>query len=175
MERWPGQSSQLVRPCGAWQFGAAPTHPRGSVESHTAPVDTPQLPDTEGSFSEWRSQDAHGLNSHRPCLSKRDTSPASRVPGSEADNPVLRPWTCSIVLDGTTRIPIGRLIPAPQHPLVVCELLLPSPLPDLRYSALGADGGGFSREELRDIVSVTAIHLVTRESMVLHTNLGYPK
>ncbi|WFD21645.1 hypothetical protein MEQU1_000300 [Malassezia equina] len=151
------------------------THPRESVESRSAPMETPQLPDTEGSFSEWRSQDSHGLNSHRPCLSKRDTSPPSRVPGSESDNPVLRPWTCSIVLDGTTRIPIGRLIPAPQHPLVVCELMLPSPLPDLRYSALGADGGGFSREELRDIVSVTAIHLVTRESMVLHTNLGYPK
>lgn len=178
VREWNGgldNPANLYDPAVHGSLELPPTHPRGSVESHTAPVDTPQLPDTEGSFSEWRSQDAHGLNSHRPCLSKRDTSPASRVPGSEADNPVLRPWTCSIVLDGTTRIPIGRLIPAPQHPLVVCELLLPSPLPDLRYSALGADGGGFSREELRDIVSVTAIHLVTRESMVLHTNLGYPK
>jgi len=149
-----------------------------SMDGRMTPMDTPHLPQTDDAFLDGRSQDAQGFRMRRPSLRRRGTSPSPprhMVPGAEHENPDLRAWTCSIVLDGTIRIPIGRLVPAPQHPLVVCELLLPSPLPDLRYSALGADGGGFSREELRDIVSVTAMHLVIRESMVIHANVGYQK
>lgn len=75
------------------------------------------------------------------------------------------PWTCYLVLDDATRIPIGQLTPAPHHPLVVCQLKLPNPLPNLRHSGLGLDGRGFSREELRDIVVTTSVHLVIRESL----------
>ena len=72
-------------------------------------------------------------------------------------------WTCSLVLDEITRINIGQLMTAPHHPMVVGQITLPFPLPDLRSSGLGADGYGFSREELKDIVVTTAVHLVMRE------------
>ena len=74
-------------------------------------------------------------------------------------------WTCYLVLNGDARIPIGQLIPAPHHPLIACELLLPSPLPGLRCLPIGADRNGFSREELRDIVTITALHLTLREKL----------
>lgn len=74
-------------------------------------------------------------------------------------------WTCYLVLNGDARIPVGRLIPAPHHPLIACELLLPSPLPGLRCLPIGADRNGFSREELRDIVTITALHLTLREKL----------
>lgn len=74
-------------------------------------------------------------------------------------------WTCYLVLNGDARIPIGQLIPAPHHPLIACELLLPSPLPGLRCLPIGSDRNGFSREELRDIVTITALHLTLREKL----------
>ena len=74
-------------------------------------------------------------------------------------------WTCSLVLDEITRINIGQLMTAPHHPMVVGQITLPFPLPDLRSSGLGADGYGFSREELKDIVVTTAVHLVMREEI----------
>ena len=74
-------------------------------------------------------------------------------------------WTCYLVLNGDARIPIGQLIPAPHHPLIACELLMPSPLPGLRCLPIGADRNGFSREELRDIVTITALHLTLREKL----------
>ncbi|WFD18245.1 26S proteasome non-ATPase regulatory subunit [Malassezia caprae] len=179
VREWNGgldNANNLYDPAMHGTLEPASSSARISMESRLSPMDTPQLPETDGTFSDSRSQDARGLRNQGPSLRRsRTTSPPPRhvLPGAEHDNPDLRPWTCSIVLDGTTRIPVGRLVPAPHHPLVLCELLLPSPLPDLRYSALGADGGGFSREELRDIVSVTAMHLVIRESMMLHVNAEY--
>ena len=156
----------LYDPAVHGSLESTPSHSRGSTDMRMTPTDTPHLSETEGDA-------AHGFGIRCPSQRRRGTSSPTRnvVPGSEQESLELRPWTCSIVLNGSTRIPIGRLVPAPQHPLVVCELLLPLPLPDLRYSALGADGGGFSREELRDIVSVTAVHLVIRESMVIHANV----
>lgn len=74
-------------------------------------------------------------------------------------------WTCYLVLDGTTRVPIGRLVPPPDHSLVVSEMLLPSPLPDLQLSGLCTDGKGFTREELRDIVTTTGLFVVVREAL----------
>ncbi|WFD25335.1 hypothetical protein MNAN1_000304 [Malassezia nana] len=148
-----------------------------SMDTHATSMESSHATaDVDHSFSEWRAQEA--LAAHRQASMRRRAAsppPCHALVGSENENLALRPWTCSIVLDGNTRIPIGRLVPAPQHPLVVCELLLPSPLPDLRYSALGADGGGFSREDLRDIVSVTALHLVVRESMIENANGMHPK
>ena len=77
----------------------------------------------------------------------------------------MYPWTCYLVLNGDARIPIGRLVPAPYHRSIACELQLPSPLPSLRYVPLGVDRKGFSREELRDIVATTALHLTIRENL----------
>lgn len=51
------------------------------------------------------------------------------------------------------------------RPLIACELLLPSPLPGLRCLPIGSDRNGFSREELRDIVTITALHLTLREKL----------
>ena len=77
----------------------------------------------------------------------------------------MYPWTCYLVLNGDARIPIGRLVPAPYHRSIACELQLPSPLPSLRCVPLGVDRKGFSREELRDIVATTALHLTIRENL----------
>lgn len=89
----------------------------------------------------------------------------SQYPRTESKDPSEALWTCYLVLDGDTRVPLGRMLPAPNHPLVVSELLLPSPMPDLSCSGLGPDGKGFTREELRDIVTTTALHMVLREAI----------
>ena len=53
---------------------------------------------------------------------------------------------------------------APHHPSIVGQLAIPFPLPDLSTSGLGQDGAGLTREELKDIIIVTVLHLVVRES-----------
>lgn len=74
------------------------------------------------------------------------------------------PWSCHLVLGGNTRIPIGTLSPAPHHPKVVAQLAVPFPLPDLSQTGLGYDRAGLTREEIKDIICVTCLHLVIRES-----------
>lgn len=73
-------------------------------------------------------------------------------------------WACHLVLGPTTRIPIGSLAPTPHHPKLVAQLTVPYPLPDLSQSGLGADGAGLTREELKDIISVTALFVIIREA-----------
>lgn len=104
---------------------------------------------------------------------KHDEADKSSIPSSasisssthEKEDVTNLPWTFYLVLNGDARIPLGRLVPAPFHPQIACELQLPSPLPGLRCVPLGADKKGFSREELRDIVAVTALHLTIREGL----------
>lgn len=72
-------------------------------------------------------------------------------------------WACHLVLGPTTRIPIGSLAPTPHHPKLVAQLTVPYPLPDLSQSGLGTDGAGLTREELKDIISVTALFVIIRE------------
>lgn len=74
------------------------------------------------------------------------------------------PWSCHLVLSGTTRIPIGTLRPAPHHPKLVAQLAVPFPLPDLSTTGLGSDEAGLTREELKDLICVTCLHLTIRES-----------
>ncbi|SPO37022.1 uncharacterized protein PSFLO_02494 [Pseudozyma flocculosa] len=74
------------------------------------------------------------------------------------------PWSCHLVLGPTTRIPIGTLSPAPHHPKLVGQLAVPFPLPDLGATGLGHDGAGLTREELKDIIMVTCLHLIVREN-----------
>ncbi|CDR99145.1 uncharacterized protein SPSC_05481 [Sporisorium scitamineum] len=74
------------------------------------------------------------------------------------------PWNCHLVLGPTTRIPLGTLSPAPHHPKLVGQLAVPFPLPDLSSTGLGPDGAGLTREELKDVIIVTCLHLVVRES-----------
>ncbi|PWN26199.1 hypothetical protein BDZ90DRAFT_261526 [Jaminaea rosea] len=74
------------------------------------------------------------------------------------------PWSCHLVLGASTRIPIGTLSPAPHHPKLVAQLAVPFPLPDLSQTGLGADGAGLTREEIKDVICVTCLHLIIRES-----------
>ncbi|PWN21050.1 hypothetical protein BCV69DRAFT_298841 [Microstroma glucosiphilum] len=74
------------------------------------------------------------------------------------------PWSCHLVLSGSTRIPIGTLSPAPHHPKIVAQLAVPFPLPDLSHTGLCADGAGLTREEIKDVICVSALHLMMRES-----------
>lgn len=73
-------------------------------------------------------------------------------------------WSCHLVLSCSTRIPIGTLSPAPHHPKIVAQLAVPFPLPDLSHTGLCADGAGLTREEIKDIICVSALHLMMRES-----------
>lgn len=72
-------------------------------------------------------------------------------------------WSCHLVLGPTTRIPIGSLSPTPHHPKLIGQLSIPFPLPDLSQSGIGADGAGLTREELKDIISITCLFVVVRE------------
>ena len=74
------------------------------------------------------------------------------------------PWTCHLVLGPQTKIPIGTLVPSPHHKRLFGQLAIPFPLPDLSTSGLGIDGAGLTREELKDVITVTALHLVVREN-----------
>lgn len=110
-------------------------------------------------------------NGHRSPRRSFDTSAAgSSVPHSRDSNEDSdpedseTPWACHLVLGPTTRIPLGSLLPAPHHPKLVGQLAVPFPLPDLSATGLGPDGAGLSREELKDIIIVTCLHLIIRES-----------
>ncbi|CAO1632009.1 unnamed protein product [Sympodiomycopsis kandeliae] len=74
------------------------------------------------------------------------------------------PWSCHLVLGADTRIPVGTLSPAPHHPKVVAQLAVPFPLPDLSQTGLCYDRAGLTREEIKDIICVTCLHLIIRES-----------
>lgn len=73
-------------------------------------------------------------------------------------------WSCHLVLDASTRIPIGSLRPTPHHPKLVAQLTIPYPLPDLSQSGIGVDAAGLTREELKDIISVTCLFVSVREA-----------
>lgn len=110
-------------------------------------------------------------NGHRSPRRSFDTSAAgSSVPHSHDSNEDSdpedseTPWACHLVLGPNTRIPLGSLLPAPHHPKLVGQLAVPFPLPDLSATGLGPDGAGLSREELKDIIIVTCLHLIIRES-----------
>lgn len=111
---------------------------------------------------------------HRSPRRSADTSAAgSSAPhgdedansGDESDpEDSETPWNCHLVLGPTTRIPLGTLSPAPHHPKLVGQLAVPFPLPDLSSTGLGPDGAGLTREELKDVIIVTCLHLIVRES-----------
>ena len=109
---------------------------------------------------------------HRSPRRSVDTSAAgSSAPhgdddsGDESDpEDSETPWNCHLVLGPTTRIPLGTLSPAPHHPKLVGQLAVPFPLPDLSGTGLGPDGAGLTREELKDVIIVTCLHLIVREN-----------
>ncbi|KAJ1019938.1 hypothetical protein NDA16_004219 [Ustilago loliicola] len=113
-----------------------------------------------------------GAGGHRSPRRSVDTSAAgSSAPhgdedtGDESDpEDSETPWNCHLVLGPTTRIPLGTLSPAPHHPKLVGQLAVPFPLPDLSSTGLGPDGAGLTREELKDVIIVTCLHLIVRES-----------
>lgn len=112
------------------------------------------------------------ISGHRSPRHSVDTSAAgSSAPQEDEDSGAdsdpedsETPWNCHLVLGPTTRIPLGTLSPAPHHPKLVGQLAVPFPLPDLSSTGLGPDGAGLTREELKDVIIVTCLHLIIRES-----------
>lgn len=100
-----------------------------------------------------------------PSAPSASLDASSRTPNLGREYADLSTWTCFIVLGEHTAIPIGQLVPVDSHPLIVGQITVPFPLPDLSYSGLASDNLGFTREELKDIVVTTALHLVIRESI----------
>lgn len=100
-----------------------------------------------------------------PVRASMDRVSAASHDGEESDpEDSETKWACHLVLGPTTRIPIGSLAPTPHHPKLVAQLTVPYPLPDLSQSGLGSDGAGLTREELKDIISVTALFVIVREA-----------
>lgn len=126
-------------------------------QHHNGQLDPHLIENYATSHGPWETTD----ESASPTRSMR---PTSRLSEANSDSSYAM-WICFLTLDSSRRVPLARLVPAPHHPRMVCQLMLPSPLPDLRFSGLCADGNGFSREELRDIVSVTALFVVVREEL----------
>ena len=160
---------EWVRDSGGTTSPKATNSPLPTPDNEVVPRTTPTSPDSLRApplppIEERSVSRSRGGRSPSPA-----TSPSRHGWGcgaTESDTELQYcSWTCFLGLDEATRIPIGQLRPAPHHPLVVCHLSLPSPLPDLRNTGIGQDGHGFSREELRDIVVVTSVHLVIRESL----------
>lgn len=110
-----------------------------------------------GRSSPRRSQDTSAAGSSAPH-GDEDSGDESDPEDSET------PWNCHLVLGPSTRIPLGTLSPAPHHPKLVGQLAVPFPLPDLSGTELGPDGAGLTREELKDVIIVTCLHLIVRES-----------
>lgn len=138
-------------------------------------IDSLRLPEAESrtrptNSSRSLSRDASRSNPASP----RPSSDAKSFRGSSAhgeDDEEFsdpedseEPWSCHLVLSCSTRIPIGTLSPAPHHPKIVAQLAVPFPLPDLSHTGLCADGAGLTREEIKDIICVSALHLMMRES-----------
>lgn len=118
-----------------------------------------------------RSQSSSARGSLEHNGNGRDSSALDDGAGDDDDSGDLSdpedsetPWSCHLVLGASTRIPIGTLSPAPHHPKLVAQLAVPFPLPDLSQTGLGADGAGLTREEIKDVICVTCLHLVIRES-----------
>ncbi|PWY98888.1 hypothetical protein BCV70DRAFT_30043 [Testicularia cyperi] len=110
-------------------------------------------------------------NTRSPRRSVDTSAAGSSAPGHADDSgeesdpeDSETPWNCHLVLGPNTRIPLGTLSPAPHHPKLVGQLAVPFPLPDLSATGLGPDGAGLTREELKDIIIVTCLHLIVRES-----------
>lgn len=106
----------------------------------------------------------NSAGAHSPARASMDRGSAlSTEDDSDPEDSETR-WACHLVLGPSTRIPIGSLAPTPHHPKLVAQLTVPYPLPDLSQSGLGADGAGLTREELKDIISVTALFVIIREA-----------
>lgn len=150
--------SQRSAVCNGSAAGHGPAAGVASQGLHPSQAEIPRSTSRPGSLaggrSPRRSVDTSAAGSARGDDDGEDSDPED----SET------PWTCHLVLGPQTRIPIGTLSPAPHHPKLVGQLAIPFPLPDLSASGLGSDAAGLTREELKDIISVTCLHLVVRES-----------
>lgn len=148
-------------------------HPTTSTSAQSLSVDdaAPRLSSGDVLRSTSRPSSFVSGAGHRSPRRSIDTSAAgSSAPhgddsGDESDpEDSETPWNCHLVLGPTTRIPLGTLSPAPHHPKLVGQLAVPFPLPDLSSTGLGPDGAGLTREELKDVIIVTCLHLIVRES-----------
>lgn len=98
----------------------------------------------------------------------RDSSSSTIPPSSpeievDPDEDSETSWSFFLVMSDSVRIPLGLLSPAPHHPKVVAQLAVTFPLPDLAASGIGQDQAGFTREELKDIISCSALFLMVDE------------
>ncbi|SCZ94691.1 BZ3500_MvSof-1268-A1-R1_Chr12-3g04048 [Microbotryum saponariae] len=85
-----------------------------------------------------------------------------------------RPWSCTLYITQTNApqspstsssepwsLPLAHLIPAPYHPRLVANLSFSPTLSDVRLG----NGAGISEEELKDVVSVTALWVVAKDGL----------
>lgn len=109
--------------------------------------------------------------------SDRSRSPANGVSGSDDGNDSdpedsERPWMCEVVYgprNSERRLLLGTLTPAPYHPKLVAQLAVPFSLSPIALGSFepgsGSSNEGLSVEGMKDVVSVTCLWLIVRESL----------
>lgn len=73
-----------------------------------------------------------------------------------------RPWICHLIVDDSM-VHLATLTPAPHHPKLVATLAVPFLLHPIDLG--GNSTEGLSTEEMKDVVSVTALWLIVRERL----------
>ncbi len=155
--------------------GAAPrSRPGSMILEHPSPGGGAGAAELNGSSATGSQQEdgrSRGLAASKSQVAPIDGEAEDDDEESDPEDSET-PWSCHLVLGPQTKIPIGTLVPSPHHKRLFGQLAIPFPLPDLSTSGLGPDGAGLTREELKDIINVTALHLVVREGF---GNLGGKK
>ncbi|KAI5481436.1 hypothetical protein MNV49_004192 [Pseudohyphozyma bogoriensis] len=111
--------------------------------------------------------------SRSPAMWESGDSMSDADSGCESDpEDSERPWTCEVVYgpkSNERRLLLGTLVPAPHHPRLVASLTVPFNLSPIALGefdpARGSSNEGLNVEEMKDVLSVTCLWLVTRESL----------
>lgn len=126
----------------------------------------------------WSNSSSSLPSSDDPHPSTGDTFPPRPPPeedsGDESDpEDSERSWTCELIITSKTNPPrrllLCTLTPAPHHPKLVAHLAIPFNLSPIALGEFepgkGMSNSGLSVEEMKDVVNVTCLWLVLRESL----------
>lgn len=177
-----GSKTSLVEKDGA---PATPLQPTLSRRSSTLP--TPEPPRRPSGGASASASDAESELGPRVTRDSRPSTPLLHVDDDEYDSDPEdseTPWACSVYVKHTgQRQLLATLTPAPHHPKVIGVLKIPQNLRSVSLANVGtlasasAQNGAngtelahrvgeevcLTEENLKDVVSVTAMWLVARE------------
>lgn len=126
------------------------------------------------SSSPSRSPSQSFIEPHSTTFSQHSHTDADEDSSDSDTEDSERPWTCTLHLPGTPKpIHLATLRPAPHHPKLVAQLIIPW---SLGAVPVGADEEAeLSAEELKDFVAVMALWITVREGLGGLTKSGKGK